>query len=381
MSESMDALSDVLRFVRLGGAVYLNGDFTAPWCVVGNVTQALCATFLPRAERIVSYHLITEGNCRARLVDDPASTIHLDAGELLVVPQGEAHLMGSSLELTPAPADTMLSHYMKTTPGEVMELSYGGGGTRTRLICGFLACDDSLTNPVLSALPRIFKVDMRNDPQSAWLESSLKLAAAEAAEWRVGSAIVLARLSELLFVEAVRRCIDALPDDRKGWLAGVSDRFVGRALALLHAQSAHNWTVDELARKVGLSRSALAQRFTQLLGQPPMQYLARWRLQVAAQELRTGTRSIAAVGQHVGYESEAAFNRAFKREFGTPPASWRRNQRLAEGVDALSDVTDPEDFCSARDAANLEDRLEVGSAASAVCGVDPSAIASKSPSA
>ena len=331
MGAFMDALSDVLRLVHLGGAVYLNADFTAPWCVVGEATPELCGAFLPRAERIVSYHLITEGSCCARLIDDPASVIRVDAGELLVVPQGEAHLMGSSLELVPAPADEMLAKYLETTPGEVMKLSYGGGGAPTRLICGFLACDDTLTNPVLSGLPRIFKVDMRNDAQSAWLESSLKRAAGEAAEWRAGSAIVLARLSELLFVEAVRRCIDALPADRKGWLAGVNDRFVGRALALLHAQPARGWTVDELARKAGLSRSALAQRFTQLLGQPPMQYLARWRLQIAAQELRHGTRSLAAIAERVGYESEAAFNRAFRREFGTPPASWRRSHGMTDG--------------------------------------------------
>jgi AraC family transcriptional regulator, alkane utilization regulator len=341
MGAFMDALSDVLRLVRLGGAVYLNADFTAPWCVVGEVTPELCGAFLPRAERIVSYHLITEGSCCARLIDDPASTICVNAGELLVVPQGEAHLMGSSLEVAPASSDEMLSRYLKTSPGEVMKLGHGGGGAHTRLICGFLACDDTLTNPVLSALPRIFKVDMRNDAQSAWLESSLKLAAAEAAEWRVGSAIVLARLSELLFVEAVRRCIDALPADRKGWLAGVSDRFVGRALALLHAQPTHDWTVDELARKAGLSRSALAQRFTQLLGQPPMQYLARWRLQIAAQELRNGTQSLAAIAERVGYESEAAFNRAFKREFGTPPASWRRSHAMTDGRASLSD---PDNF-------------------------------------
>jgi AraC-like DNA-binding protein len=322
----MDALSDVLRLVRLGGAVYLNADLTAPWCVVGEVTAELCAAFLPRAERIVSYHLITEGSCWAQVGDDPASAIRVDAGELLVVPQGEPHLIGSSLDLVPAPADQLLSSYLNAVPGDVMRLNYGGGGTHTRLICGFLACDETLSNPVLSALPRIFKVDMRNDPQSAWLEASLKRAAVEAAEWRAGSAIVLARISELLFVEAVRRCIETLPADRKGWLTGVGDRFVGRALAMLHAQPAHGWTVDELARKVGLSRSALAQRFTDLLGQPPMQYLARWRLQIAAQELRNGTSTLAFVAERVGYESEAAFNRAFKREFGMPPASWRRSQ-------------------------------------------------------
>jgi AraC family transcriptional regulator, alkane utilization regulator len=223
----------------------------------------------------------------------------------------------------------------------VMKLSYGGGGTGTRLICGFLACDNSLSNPLLSSLPPIFKVDMRNDPRSAWLTSSLQFAAAEASEWRAGSAIVLARLSELLFVEAVRRCIDTLPADRKGWLAGVRDRFVGRALSMLHAQPAHAWTVDELARKVGLSRSALAQRFTDLLGQPPMQYLARWRLQVAAQELLNGSKSLAAVAEQVGYESEAAFNRAFKREFGTPPAYWRKNQGVADAAGVPVNPAEP----------------------------------------
>lgn len=342
LGPAMDALSDVLRLLRLSGAVYLNGDFTAPWCVVGQVSPAMCATFLPRAERVVSYHLILEGSCWAALTDDPASAIRVDAGELLVVPQGEAHLMGSSLELTPTPSDEMVSRYLATSPGDVMRLSVGAEGAsqeagRTRIVCGFLACDDMLANPVLSSLPRLFKVDMRDDPQSAWLESSLRFAVTEAAEWRPGSATVLARLSELLFVEAVRRCIGSMPEDRRGWLAGVADRFVGKALALLHAQPAHDWTVDELARRVGLSRSALAQRFTQLLGHAPMQYLASWRLQVAAQDLLSGPRSIAAVAERVGYESEAAFNRAFKRQFGMPPASWRRSQGRVASDEASSD--------------------------------------------
>jgi AraC family transcriptional regulator, alkane utilization regulator len=330
----MDALSDVLRVVRLSGAVYLNGEFTTPWCLFGQADAALCAAFLPGSERVISYHLITEGSCSARLASDPASAIQLNAGELLVVPQGEAHIFGSTLDLSPAQAGPLLVTQLETAPGQVMKLSYGGGGAPTRVVCGFLACDDTLCNPLLSSLPRLFKIDMRDDPQSAWLESSLRFAATEAAQWRAGSATVLARLSELLFVEAVRRCIDALPADRKGWLAGVRDRFVGRALSMLHAQPGYCWTVDELARKVGLSRSALAQRFTDLLGQPPMQYLARWRLQIASRELLIGTRSLAAVAEEVGYDSEAAFNRAFKREFGMPPAAWRKS-RVQEHIDSV----------------------------------------------
>ncbi|WP_233873917.1 AraC family transcriptional regulator [Paraburkholderia adhaesiva] len=330
----MDALSDVLRVVRLSGAVYLNGEFTTPWCVFGQADETLCAAFLLKSEHVISYHLVTEGSCSARLADDPASTIHLDAGELLVVPRGEAHILGSALDLSPACASPLLADQLQTAPGQVMRLCYGGGGARTSVVCGFLGCDEIFDNPLLCSLPRLFKIDMRKDPQSAWLEYSLQFAATEAAQWRAGGAIVLARLSELLFVEAVRRCIEALPQERTGWLAGLRDRFVGRALSVLHAQPSRAWTVDELARTVGLSRSALAQRFTELLGQPPMQYLARWRLQIASRELLAEGKSVAAVAEQVGYDSEAAFNRAFKREFGMPPAAWR-SCRVKANVDSF----------------------------------------------
>ena len=217
-------------------------------------------------------------------------------------------------------------------PGEVMTLAYGGGGEVTRMVCGFLAAQDILKNPLLSALPRLFKVSMRGSSAS-WLESSLRFATEEAASTHAGSATVLAKLSELVFVEAVRRYVDTMPDDRKGWLAGLRDRFVARALALMHARPAHPWTVEDLAHRVGMSRSALAQRFTDLLGVPPMQYLAQWRLQLAAQQLRLTDRSLVSVAEDVGYESEAAFNRAFKREFGMPPATWRRNSASSASRD------------------------------------------------
>ena len=332
----MDAVSDVLRVVRLGGAVYLHAELTAPWGLIGHADQTLCTAYLPRSDRIVSYHLITEGTCWARLPDssDPAICAH--AGELLVVPQGEAHIMGSAPDVAPVPAGPLLETQLANLPGEVLNLSYGGGGAPTRILCGFLACDDALTNPVLGSLPRLFKVDVRNDPQSAWLEASLRYAAEEAAQRRAGSAIVLSRLSELLFVWAVRRCIDELPADRKNWLAGVKDRFVGRALSILHAQPAYAWTVDELARRVGLSRSAFAQRFSDLLGQPPMQYLARWRLIVASQELSYSSKAIAAIAEEVGYESESAFHRAFRREFGQPPAAWRKRHSQVTGSEVLA---------------------------------------------
>jgi AraC-like DNA-binding protein len=331
----MDALSDVLRAVRLSGAVYLNGEFTAPWCMESRADAALCASFLPHAKRVVSYHLISEGSCWAQLGDEKDSALQISAGEILVVPQGETHVMGSTLDLPRVPSASLDAEHLDTTSGEVMKLSYGGGGAKTRIVCGFLACDEVLSNPLLASLPRIFKVDVRNGSGSAWIESSLRFAAEEAAVSRAGSATVLAKLSELLFVEAVRRCIDTLPENEKNWLAGLRDRFVGRALSLLHAQPAQAWTVDELARKVGLSRSALAQRFGDFLGLPPMQYLARWRLQIAAQQLREGEKSLADVAEHVGYDSEAAFNRAFKREFGMPPASWRRSEFASKDLGTI----------------------------------------------
>jgi AraC-like DNA-binding protein len=207
-----------------------------------------------------------------------------------------------------------------------MTVALGSGETVTRMICGFLAAQDLWRNPLLSGLPALFKVAMRGSAAS-WLETSLRFATEEVSGARAGSATMLAKLAELLFVEAVRGYVDAMPEDRKGWLAGLRDRFVARALALMHVKPAHAWTVEELAGRVGISRSALAQRFTDLLGMPPMQYLAQWRLQLAAQQLRLTEHPLAAVAEAIGYESEAAFNRAFKRAFGVPPATWRKGQK------------------------------------------------------
>ena len=233
----MDVVSDVLRVVRLGGAVFLNGEFTAPWCILSQLDGTLCTQYLPPSDHVVSYHLVTSGSCWARTVADPGTAIELQAGELLVVPQGEAHILGSSLELSPVSAAPLLARGLQNAPGQMITMSFGGEGAATRIICGFLACNETLSNPLLSSLPRLFKVDMRNDPRSAWLESSLEFAATEAAEWRAGSAIVLARLSELLFVEALRRCIDALPSDRIGWLAGGCARSVCGASAVIPPRS------------------------------------------------------------------------------------------------------------------------------------------------
>ncbi|MFO1305455.1 MAG: AraC family transcriptional regulator [Burkholderiales bacterium] len=320
----MDALSDVLRVVRLTGAVYLDGVLSSPWSVIVPADSPVCSAFLPPSERVISFHLITDGECWAMLPHDPGNAVRLTAGDVVVVPQGETHVLGSATRLTPELMAPMLAEQMQTAPGTVMTLAYGGGGTVTRMICGFLSAQEIWRNPLLSALPRLFKVGMRGS-SAAWLESSLRFATEEAASTRAGGAAVLAKLAELLFVEAVRSYVDAMPDDRRGWLAGLRDRLVARALTAMHALPAHPWTVEDLAHKVGMSRSAFAQRFADLIGIPPMQYLAQWRLQLAAQHMRQADRPLAAIAEDVGYESEAAFNRAFKREFGVPPATWRRN--------------------------------------------------------
>ncbi|MGH8703337.1 MAG: AraC family transcriptional regulator, partial [Burkholderiales bacterium] len=204
---------------------------------------------------------------------------------------------------------------------------HGGGGAKTRFVCGFLRCDERLCRPMLEALPRILRVPLGDGPATAWLTSLLHAGTRETSAPRPGGETMLAKLSELLFVEALRRYIEMLPEQQRGWLAGLRDRFVGRTLALMHERPGHDWTVEELAGRVGVSRSSLAQRFTDFIGQAPMQYLARWRLTIAAQRLRDERVSLARIAADSGYESEAAFNRAFKRALGTTPGAWRRGGR------------------------------------------------------
>ena len=318
--DCVDALSDVLRIVRLTGAVFLDAEFTAPWCIGEPSGVEVCIEHMPDAQHVVIYHLVTEGRCEASVPGGPA--VAARGGDLIIIPGGEAHSLGSNLAHPAVPGGQLV---IQRGPDEVPQVRHGGGGEVTRLVCGYLACDSSLFDTVLAALPRIMLVNMREGPGAQWLTSSIRFSLSEASGQRAGAGTVLAKLSELMFVEAIRRHIESLPPEQTGWLAGLRDRFVGKTLALIHSRPAHPWTVEELAVAVGLSRSALADRFTGLVGQPPMQYLTRWRLQLAANLLRTGARNIASVAADVGYDSEAAFSRAFKRELGVAPAEWRRN--------------------------------------------------------
>lgn len=318
----MDALSDALRVLRLTGAMFLDAEFTVPWCTISHGSRP--GSLVPSSHpNTVFFHVLMEGRCRARLAAGGAS-LELAAGDLIMLPRNDSHLLGSDLHLAPTLADTLVR---PAGNGEMLRIEHGGGGERTHMVCGYLACDERLCGPMLESLPRILRVPLADGPAAAWLTSLLHAATRESAATRPGGETVLAKLSELLFVEALRRYIELLPEQETGWLAGLRDRFVGRALALLHERPGHAWTVEELAEKTGLSRSALAQRFTDILGQGPMQYLTRWRLTIAAQRLRSDTASLTSIAADSGYDSAAAFNRAFKRAFATTPAAWRRADR------------------------------------------------------
>ena len=318
----MDALSDVLKSVRLEGAVYLNAEFTAPWCVQAKFGLASVRARLAGAEHVVFFHFLTEGGCKVRLVDG-AETLDVVAGDLVLFAQEDKHLMGSDLHLAPVEAASLIGADA-AADAEFIHMRHGGGGVATRFVCGYLACSRSVCRPLLGALPRVLRIPIGDGPASALLRELLRVGVRESSASRPGNESMLAKLSELMFVEAMRRYVESLPPEGKGWLAGVRDAHIGRALALLHGEPGRAWTVDELARKVALSRSALAERFAALVGEPPMQYLMRWRLALAAQTLRSGGDAIARVAERSGYESEAAFTRAFKREFGMPPAAWRK---------------------------------------------------------
>lgn len=319
----MDALSEVLKVLHLTSGIFLDAEFTAPWCIDSAPGADDVRQILPDAEHVAIYHLVVEGHCKVRL-EDQTTGQDLAPGDLILFPHGDGHRLGSDLHLAAVGADTLVEEDER---GGLLRINHGGGGARTRFICGFLACDKRLCRPLLNALPRLLKVSLSAEPATGWMVGALQHGAAETHAPRPGTEAVMGRLAELLFVEALRQYIRGLPEHEQGWLAGLRDPYVGRALALMHASPAHPWEVGELARQAGLSRSALADRFVALIGEPPMQYLSKWRLALASQALAKSNDAVARIAENVGYESEAAFNRAFKREFGFPPAAWRRAMR------------------------------------------------------
>src|SRR5262245_55489286 len=316
----MDALSDVLRVAHLTGGVFLHANFFEPWCIQARVPREHCGPALGSGSHLIIYHYVVEGEVHVR-VECAENGFVIGDGEVVLLPRNDPHLMGSDLSLPP-----VLGRDIVQPPkdGGLFSIHHGGNGRRTRMICGFLGCAGGDINPVIATLHALLKMRVNDGVSAEWIRSTFQFAAQEVAAGRPGSETVLAKLSELLFVETVRCHAESLPEGQTGWLAGLREPHVAKALALLHRDITRDWTVDELGREVGLSRSALADRFLRLIGLPPMHYLANWRMQVAAERLRNTSASLAQVAEAVGYESEAAFSRAFKKIFGMAPATWRR---------------------------------------------------------
>jgi AraC-like DNA-binding protein len=313
----MDALSDLLRVVRLSGGVFLEAEFSAPWSVLSRITEEDCRTMLAEPARLISFHYVISGKLLVQIDRDPP--VEVRGGSIVLLPRNHAHTLASQQGLKAIDPEGLI----QTDPGGLARLRCGGGGDVTRIVCGFVGTETDC-HPLIDALPSTLVLDLSGKAASEWIFTSFRYAAQELAAARAGSATVLAKLSELMFVEAVRCYLESLPADERGWLAGLRDPAVGKALALLHSELARPWTAEELAREVYLSRSTFADRFTALIGSPPMTYLTRWRMQVAAQRLRESRRSVAQISEEVGYESEIAFARAFKRHFSLTPSQWRR---------------------------------------------------------
>lgn len=320
----MDVLSEVLRAVKLEGAFFFNGEFSAPWCFRSSPTPEALRMLAPAGGHVIIFHFLTQGHAFARLPDGTREK--LTAGDIVIFPHGDTHFLGNGSPEKPVDSFKVFAKHV--TEG-LRVARYGGGGTVTNFVCGYMSCDPSLCEIVLAGLPKMMKVHVAEEPSGQWLANSIKLSVSDMKNTGAGSGIVVTKLSELLFVETLRRYIHTLPPDQIGWLAGARDPVVGQALAFLHKEPAQPWTVASLARRVGSSRTRLADRFTHFLRESPMAYLTKWRLKLGAELLQSSDHSVAEIASAVGYGSEAAFNRAFKREFSSPPALFRRKSKTA----------------------------------------------------
>ncbi len=319
----MDPLTDVLRAMRLSGAVFLDAELTAPWCLRSQVLPEDCRPYMATPAQLIAYHYVLEGEFAASVAG--AAPVTVGRGQILLLPRNDPHVLGSDLSLEPETVDELV----QAGNDGLARLRLGGGGARCRILCGYLGCDDR-DDPLVASLPPILTLHVGDASAEAWIEGSIRYAARELAAGGPGVASSLGRMAELLFGEAIREYARALPEDQRGWLAGVRDPYVGRALALLHGEWSRPWTLDELSRAAGLSRSALGERFSRTVGLPPMRYLARRRLQRAARRLREDGGTVSRIAHDSGYDSEAAFTRAFKREFGVPPAAFRKGSAAGD---------------------------------------------------
>ena len=316
----MDPFSEVLGSLRLSGGLFLDSRFTAPWSVLAHLSAEDCRLGSTTPAQLIAYHVVVSGRLLIAVGDEPA--VEVRAGEIVLVPRNDAHTLASAPGLTPVSARALVQ---PAPDGGLAVISHGGGGEPTHLVCGFLATGE-LHHPLIATLPRLLRLDLREGTARDWVEASVRFAARELTQGKFASSSVMSRLSESLLVEAVRNYSQSIGEREAGWLRGLADPQVGRALALIHQDARTSWSAEALARAVGLSRSAFVERFTSLVGMPPIRYLTVWRLQTARLTLRETRMSIAQLAHSVGYDSEEAFSRAFKREFGMPPARWRRGE-------------------------------------------------------
>lgn len=320
----MDVLTDILGSLRLTGGVVIDGAFSGDFCVRAQFTPAHCAPFFPLPETLISYHYVRSGEMIVQIGDQPP--VALDAGTIVILPRNDPHLLASRTGLPPADA----SEIVWITEDGVHHVSSGTDGPKAEVWCGFLGTAKTNAHPLLDALPPLLTLDAK-ESQAEWLDSSMRFMAE-----RQPSPDVVARLAELFLAQAIRDYVDKLPPGSEGWLRGLTDPAVSRALSVIHTRYAEDLDVEGLAREAGVSRSVLGERFAELIGEPPMRYCARWRMRMAANMLRDGKHNSANIAYAVGFNSEAAFNRAFKREYGEPPATWRRRIEQAEQARARS---------------------------------------------
>jgi AraC-like DNA-binding protein len=322
-----DALSDLLKTVRLTGAAYFEIAAQEPWSVRSPAREMILPRILPGADHLIAYHVVTAGRCFAGLVGE--EPVLLEAGEVVVFTNADPHVMSSSAGMRAEPPSADMIEIASAGRLPFLINLKDGGGPQASLVCGYLACDARPFNPLLESLPPMLKAGDGRKNDTGWLGQFIHFAVAEVVDKRAGSESVLTKLSELMFIDVVRRYIETLPSQDTGWLAGLRDPFIGKALAVIHARPSFSWTVEGLARQCGISRTVLAERFAELVGIPPMHYLAKWRMQVAS-ELLNGNSNMAAIAAQVGYDSEAAFSRAFKKMIGVAPSVWRQGVRLRD---------------------------------------------------
>ncbi len=314
----MSTVFDTLRGTRLTGGIFLDAEFSAPWSVTAQVTPEDCRPFMPVPQHIIAYHYVARGHCVVAITGQPP--VAVSAGGIVILPRNHPHLLASALNVVPVCADHLIRPGTAAGPARII---YGGGGETTHILCGFLGTDAPQT-ATIAMLPDLLTLGPTNWEAAGWIESSFRFAVQESAKGRPDSGGMLVRLAELLFYEAVRQYLVLQPGERRPMVAGMHDVLIGRALRLLHQQMCRHWTTEELAREIGLSRSSFAERFVRAVGEPPIRYLVHQRLDRASLRLLESSDSICRIAYEVGYESEAAFNRAFRREYGIPPSTWRR---------------------------------------------------------